>query len=59
MKFDKSKHKVLNLGMNNPEYQHRLGDDLLKSSSAENNPRVLVDDKLIMSWQCHCSQESQ
>lgn len=26
LKSNKSKHRVLNLGMNNPKCQHRLGD---------------------------------
>ncbi|KAJ7411403.1 hypothetical protein BTVI_49502 [Pitangus sulphuratus] len=37
------------LGKNNPMYQHRLGNDLLGSRSAEKD---LVDNKLSMSQQC-------
>ena len=52
MGYNKSKCRVLHLGQNNRMYQYRLGDDLLRRSSAEKDVGVLVNNRLAMSQQC-------
>jgi len=52
MRFHKSKCRVLHLHRNIHMHQYRLGDDWMERSSAERGLRVLVDNRLAMSYQC-------
>ncbi|PKU29133.1 hypothetical protein llap_20563 [Limosa lapponica baueri] len=52
MKFNHGICRELHLGRNNPLHQYKLGDDLLESSSLEEDLGVLVDNRMTMSQQC-------
>lgn len=58
-RFNKDGCGVLHLWRNNPKSQHRLGPELLESSSVEKDVEVSVDGRLTISWQCPGGQEGQ
>lgn len=53
MRFDETKCKVLHMDQGNPQYQSRLRDEQIKSSLAQKDLRMPVDERLDMP--CPCS----
>ncbi|KAK4830125.1 hypothetical protein QYF61_008552 [Mycteria americana] len=51
-KFNKTKCKVLHLGLGNPQYQHKLGDEWIESSPAEKDWGIVLNTRLDMKQQC-------
>lgn len=43
---------IMHMGQDNPRYQYRLRDEGIAGSPAEKDFKVLMDERLSMSWQC-------
>ncbi|KAJ7421908.1 hypothetical protein BTVI_15887 [Pitangus sulphuratus] len=52
MQFNKTKCKVIKPGQGNPQYQYRLGHKQIKSTPAEKDLDLLLDERLDLSQQC-------
>ncbi|GAB0184098.1 cAMP-dependent protein kinase inhibitor alpha [Grus japonensis] len=52
MRFNKAKCKALHMGQGSPLYQYRLRDEGIESIPGKKDLRVLVDEKLDVTWQC-------
>ena len=50
--INKAECKILHLGQGNPQYQYRLGDEGIECSPAKKDLKIMVDEKLDISWQC-------
>jgi len=52
MKFNEAKCKVLHMGQGNPKHKYRFGGEYTESNPEEKDLKVLVEEKLNMTWQC-------
>ncbi|GAB0176245.1 triadin [Grus japonensis] len=50
MKFNKAKFMDLHMSQGNPKCNNRLGREWIESSPEEKDLRVLIDEKLNMTW---------
>ncbi|PKU31812.1 pol- hypothetical protein [Limosa lapponica baueri] len=59
LRFNKAKYQVLQPGQDNPQYQYKMGDEGIESSSAKKDLQVLVDEKLDKSQYALTVQKAQ